>query len=329
MTQQWFLRILGLVLLALGMLSSAQAQNVEAVSSVSADTILPGQQLSFEINLKAPAGYTVEWPLWEDTLSKSIEIVDQQAVEQLPLGNDGSVWMRQQLTVTSFDTGVIQIPPVSLLFKPKGDTVKYEALSNALFLRVIPVAIDTAADFKPIKGIQKVPLTFMEILPWIIGLLGFALVVFILVWFFVRRQRKTTELPKFEKPKRAPHLTAIDALEQLRHDRLWQSGRVKEYYSQLTDIVRLYIEQQFQILAVEMTTDEIINATKPLGINQQATQKLIGTLQMADLVKFAKAQPTAMENDLSLDHMLDFVRESYGNIQLAHPDVSQENEAKV
>ena len=328
MMKQWFVKFFGLTLGLIGLFTSASAQNVEAVSSMSADTILPGQQITYEINLKAPEGYMVEWPVWEDTLSKAVEIIRHQDVEQLPLDDKGHVWMRQQLTITSFDTGIIQIPPIALHFSPKGDTSKYEALSNSLFLRVIPVAIDTTAAFKPIKGIQKAPLTFMEVLPWIIGLLGAALIVLFLVWYFVKRQRRTTELPRFEKPKRPPHLTAIEALESLRHERLWQNGKVKAYYSQLTDIVRLYIEQQFHVLAVEMTTDEIITGLKHLSINPQAMQKLSGTLQIADLVKFAKAQPTALENDLSLDHMLDFVKESYGNVQPAEATVPEENQEK-
>ncbi len=329
MMKQWFVKYFGIALVALiGLSDWATAQNVEAVSSISADTILPGQQITYEINLKAPEGYLVEWPLWEDTLSKEVEIIRHKDVEQLPLDDKGNVWMRQQLTVTSFDTGVIRIPPIALHFSPKGDTSKYEALSNGLFLRVIPVAIDTSAAFKPIKGIQKAPLTFMEILPWIIGFLGVALIALFLVWYFVKRQRRTTEMPLFEKPKRPPHLTAIEALENLRHERLWQNGKVKEYYSQLTDIVRLYIEQQFHVLAVEMTTDEILSGLKHFSINPEAMQKLSGTLQIADLVKFAKAQPTALENDLSLDHMLDFVKESYGNGQPAEAAFSEENQDK-
>jgi hypothetical protein len=92
--------------------------------------------------------------------------------------------------------------------------------------------------------------------------------------------------------------------------KLWQADRVKDYYSELTDIVREYIEAQFGVQAVEMTTDEILYGLRGISINAQAMGKLSNTLQTADLVKFAKANPHALENDTALSYSVDFVKET-------------------
>ena len=102
----------------------------------------------------------------------------------------------------------------------------------------------------------------------------------------------------------------MEALESLRLKKLWQSGRVKEYYSEMTEIVREYIELRFPVRALEMTTSEINAALRQTEVNSSAREKLHQTLILADLVKFAKEQPLPLENDLSFSHCIDFVRET-------------------
>ena len=119
-------------------------------------------------------------------------------------------------------------------------------------------------------------------------------------------------MPVFVKPKPIlpPHILAINQLEELRLAKVWQTGKVKEYHTQLTDIVREYLENRFHFEAMEMTSDEILEEIANQKVNKEATSKLAGILQLADLVKFAKGQPTPLENDLSLSHGVDFVNET-------------------
>ena len=96
---------------------------------------------------------------------------------------------------------------------------------------------------------------------------------------------------------------------------MWQSGKVKEYFSTLTDIAREYIEGQFGVNAVEMTTDDIMEEIKPLHFSKEAYDKLKDTMVVADLVKFAKYSATPLESDTCLNNMTDFVNESYAHYQ--------------
>ena len=304
-------------------------QSVEAISKISTDSLKPGERLILEINMKAPEGFEVAWPDFQDTLTAGIEILGKSPIEQIPLDKDGNVWMRQELTLTMFDTGYQVVPPVKLSFKPRGDSTLFEASTPQHQVYVIPVQIDTTASFKPFIGPRQEPISFAEILPWIIGGLGLAAIIALIIWFFVYRQRKEKPTPIFQKPVIPPYSKALEELESLRHKKLWQNGKVKAYYSELTEIVRVYIEDQFKVPAVEMTTAEILRGIKPLKINTEATSKLEQTLQIADLVKFAKMQPSALENDLCLENMIVFVKESHANVAIQESSNDEKKEDEL
>jgi hypothetical protein len=289
-----------------------QAQTVEAISRLSTDTILIGQQAVYELNLKIPASFTFEWPLWGDTLIGNVEIISAGEVQKKPLDADGNFWLRQELLITSFDSGFYYLPGVELSFSPASDSIFFLAQTNPLMLFVKSVPIDPDAMFKPIKDPLAAPIGFWEIFPWIIGILGIALLIFLIVWYLIKRGKKELPLPIIQKPVVPPHIIALNKLEELRQQKLWQAGKVKDYHSAMSDIIRVYIEDRFGVNAVEMTTDEILHGVDMLGINQEAFAKLARALQLGDLVKFAKAEPTAVENDLCLNHLVDFVNESHG-----------------
>jgi len=320
------LKILLLLSLIVVFKNHSKAQAVEAISKISTDSLKPGERLILEINMKAPEGFEVAWPDFQDTLTAGIEILDKSTIEQIPLDKDGNVWMRQELVLTIFDTGYQVVPPVKLSFKPRGDSALFEASTPPHQVYVMPVQIDTTASFKPIIGPRKEPISFAEILPWIIGGLGLAAIIAVIIWFFVYRQRKEKPIPIFQKPTIPPHSKALEELESLRLKKLWQNGKTKAYFSELTEIVRVYIEDQFKVAAVEMTTEEILQGIKPLNINAEATSKLAQTLQLADLVKFAKMQPTALENDLCLENMIVFIKESHANVAIQESSIEEKKE---
>ena len=108
---------------------------------------------------------------------------------------------------------------------------------------------------------------------------------------------------------------------------MWQSGKVKEYFSSLTDIAREYIEGQFGVNAVEMTTDDILEEIKPLHFSKETYNKLKDTMEVADLVKFAKYSASTLESDTALSSMTEFVNESYAHYQKSlSPSASPQTE---
>ncbi len=306
--------LLGFLVWLTLMPSYSSAQTVEAVSRLTADTMLIGEQVVYELNLKIPADFSFEWPSWGDTLVANIEIVNIGEPVQNSPDSENNLWIRQDIIITSFDTGFYYLPGVELRFSPPTDSIFFVAQTNPLMLQVNSVDIDPEAAFRPIKGLLDAPIGFWEIFPWIVGLLALALIIFVIVWLLVRRGKKQIPVPIISKPKVPPHIIALNQLEDLRRQKLWQAGKVKDYHSALSDIIRVYIEDCFNINAVEMTTEEILDSVELLGVNEQAFTKLARALQLGDLVKFAKAEPSGIENDMCLNHMVDFVNESHGHL---------------
>ena len=155
-----------------------------------------------------------------------------------------------------------------------------------IFVSDIPVEME--AEIKEIKEPYDVPFNWQSLIKWgLLALLIIALIIAgILLW---KKYRKVPEAPIARpKPKRPAHEIAMEKLEELRNKKLWQNNQTKKFYIELSDITREYIEFRFDVLALEMTTDETISALKLSGMEDTKTQTLKQLLQMADLAKFAK-----------------------------------------
>jgi len=178
-------------------------------------------------------------------------------------------------------------------------------------LGVAGVEIDSSADIRDIREPRHAPFTFREALPWIIITLVITGLVYFVLYYLKKRKKAEPIFRPSPKPNIPPYQLALDTLDTLKRKKLWQNGHLKEYYTELTDIVRTYIEGQFHIQALESTTDEILEDIIPVVRNDQARQKLQESLLLADLVKFAKEKPQPLENDVCFNHVTDFIRESY------------------
>ena len=94
----------------------------------------------------------------------------------------------------------------------------------------------------------------------------------------------------------------------------------------MSDIAREYIEGQFKVNAVEMTTDDILRDVKALDFPAEVYGKLKNSMELSDLVKFAKYTTSPLENDNAMAEMTDFVNESYAHDQALK--ANKEEEAK-
>jgi len=305
-----------------GLAGHAFAQYIGATATLEKNSILIGDQVNLELKLTVPARSKVEWPLLAENLAEKVEIVRKTGIDTVESGND-KYTLRQNVIITSFDSGTYVIPPIQFKYHLKGDTVSYFSETQPFGLDVQNIKVDQKDDIKPIKPPLRAPVTFRELLPWILG--GLALAAAIAFLFYYIRQRKRRQ-PVFQfrsKPKLPPHEIALDAFEKLRLKKLWQAGRIKEYYTELTDIVRIYIEDRYIVRAMEMTTDEISDGLRKTDAPGEASDKLRQTLLLADLVKFAKEKPLPDENDQSLSYCIDFVRATKPIEILQEPETKQ------
>lgn len=293
------------------------AQSAEVSGKVASDKVQVGRPFDFDLQLKVPYGCHVEWNDFEGgALSEQVEILKRGPVERTA-DADSNVIVNQTLTLMTFDTGYVQIPAVTLVYaKSFGDPMRLQAITDPIDLYVTTIAADTTQSFRPIIEPIAAPFQAKDLYPWLVALLLLALLGLCL-WQYLKRRRRQVDANGnvISGPVVPPYEKAIGGLESLRQQKLWQAGKTKEYYSAMTDIAREYLEGQFDINAVEMTTDSILEEVKPLGFSRESYAKLKDVMELADLVKFAKYAATNLENDVAMNNMTDFVNESYAHFQ--------------
>ncbi|MDO5315113.1 MAG: hypothetical protein Q4F82_03285 [bacterium] len=299
------------------LLGGLKAQDVEVEGKVESTDVQVGKPFTLNLSLKVPYGWFVEWnDFTTDTLSEQLDIIKRSDVERTA-DADSNVIVKQQLTLMTFDTGQVQVPPIALKYaRSFDDANRLKAYTDPIDLYSTTIAVDTTLAYKPIVEPIAAPVQMKEVFPWILAVLLLALAAFG-IWYW-RRHRKTkvdADGNIVRGPVIPPYDKAVGDLETLRQQKLWQSGKVKEYYSSLTDIAREYIEGQFGVNAVEMTTDDILEEIKPLHFLQETYDKLKDTMEVADLVKFAKYSSSNLESENAMNSMTEFVNESYAQYQ--------------
>jgi len=289
---------------------SLAAQKAHIEARIDTNQILIGEQTSFHVELSYPKNQNYLFQIHKDTINSSIEIVDLKIDT---IKTDSSLNQFQiHYHVTSFDSGYYVIPAQWLIASDSGDTL----LSQMAVLGVGTVAVDTSeAKIFDIKAPIEIEVSFLEWLqenyPYM--LVGFITIALLLgIWYYLtKRKKRDAPIAKIVIPKESAHVLALRQLEALREKKLWQNDLFKAYYTELSDIVRNYILNRFQINSMEMTTIETISAlNNAQQLNQDTELILKQVLSTSDFVKFAKAKPLANENDLALKNAIAFVEQS-------------------
>jgi len=307
-----------LILMAtFALLGGLKAQDVEVQGKVESTDVQVGKPFTLDLSLKVPYGWFVEWNDFAiDTLSEQLDIIKRSEVERTA-DADSNVIVKQQLTLMTFDTGEVQVPSVGLTYaRSFDDPNRLMAYTDPIDLYSTTITVDTTMAYKPIVEPLAAPIQMKEMYPWLLGALLLVLIG-LGIWLLLKRRKvRVDENGNIVRgPVIPPYDKAVTDLENLRQQKLWQSGKVKEYFSSLTDIAREYIEGQFGVNAVEMTTDDILEEVKPLRFSQETYNKLKETMEVADLVKFAKYSAANLESENAMNRMTEFVNESYEQYQ--------------
>ncbi len=316
MRRLWFI---WMALIVAGL--SVQGQEVSAV--LDHDQIKIGEQVSIELEIRFPASTeTIMMPELQDTLTEFVEVVKVSNVDTTFDEEDITIKIfNQKITITSWDSGFHVIPPFKITI---GDQV---FSTEPLLLTVNTIAIEAEQDIKDIKNIIEVPFSLSD---WILsnkkplGIAAAVLFVLILGIFLIVKfaKRSKSELD-FNKPKEAAEVMARRKLTELADKQLWQKNEVKEYYSEISFIIREYIENRFQLRALEQTTDEIIALTSQhKEVDKNLNGKLEALLSLADMAKFAKQKPLASQNEEAFKEALNFVEMTIPKVEEVNSEES-------
>ncbi len=286
------------------------SSNAQVVARVQVDTTIAliGKQVKIKVQLSQPKSVNIDWSE-TDSLDR-LEILAKSKVDTLKT-TDPEILLRSQIyTVTAYDSGIYNVPAFNFKYTISGNPQEQIAQTDPLQITYFLVPVDTTKAIKDIKPIAEVPYDWTYVI-WIsIGSL-ILLIIGYFIYRYIQKKRALAKLPRAVKEiVRPAHEIALEELEILEAEKIWQQGNLKLYHTTISDILRQYIFLRWNINAMEMTSDEILHHGF-INILKSDQQELLGyVLRLADYVKFAKAQPISHENEQSMRSAVQFVESS-------------------
>lgn len=295
------------VLLLLSVAVFPQEVTVSAVPDTT--VLLIGDQTGFSVTATIPPDIRAELSTAADTLAGKIIILRRDPRDTVS-SPDGTITLTDRYLITSFDTGTYRIPPFYAEVTEGDSVLRYFSDDSFMeFLRpdiTPPDSTDVIFDIVPPRG---APVTFAEILPWLVIAAIAAVVLYFLARFLPRNP-----LRRFVRPPAPPepaHVIALRELQGLLEEELWQKGEIKDYYSRLSDILRRYIDNRYSISSPELTTDETVRMLQKAAVTTRDQMSLVRELlSLSDMVKFAKFEPENEVHVSSYDDAVRFVEET-------------------
>ena len=288
------------------LVSTTKAQSVSVDAKIEPLEIRIGEQAKMQLQVSLDAAQHLVLPAFADTIIPGIEVVDVAKPDTQFLNERRRMVVTQEYTITSFDSAFYSIPPLDVIVDKKN----YQ--SDALALKVISVPVDTLhpEKFYGQKAIMKPPFVFGD---WAASIVC-AFLVFpllgLIIYLIIRICDNKPIIRKIKvEQKLPPDKVALSEIEKIKNAKIWQKGLTKDYYTELTDVVRQYIKERFGFNALEMTSSEIIDKLLEVK-DKEAISDLKFLFQTADLVKFAKHAPLINENDANLLSAIDFINDT-------------------
>jgi hypothetical protein len=291
--------------------SAVLAQEVRLTAKTEVDTFRLGSWIDVQVEGKFDTSIDTIAPVLKD----SIGLLEVVKVER---NGTEPKWL---IRLSTIDSGKVFLPPIEFDYKIKGDTGKHIAYTNSLLLNIAGLAIDPKGEIKDIKPPMSAPWLFEDILPYLITLIVVAALAggFYYYW---RKKKLKRDLLADVKVIIPPHREALTALRILEEKKLWQQGLIKQYYSEVTEIIRHFFERRWGIIALELTTDEILIQMKHIPDALKVWKEMESFFLTADLVKFAKYEPSPAEHENEM-------RSAYEIVRIMVPKAQVETETQL
>jgi hypothetical protein len=268
------------------------------------NTILIGDQIELNISVELNLNEEYNWPEFTDSVYKKVEIISQSDLKEDTTEN--SKIISQQILLTCFDSGSYYLPPIVFNKNKKTEGLLLNVNTIAIndssaMMDITDTKIGTKDDYTA-EEIEEKERNFWKRIAWIIGIL----MLLFLIYYLIKKYKKGESVITKRKIIVPPHITALNKLQNLQKKKLWQKGELKEYYSELSLILREYTENRFNFQALELPTSDITNNLKQIDSN--ILSKLEFVLLKADNIKYAKGLSLEEENKESMKKSKEFIQ---------------------
>ena len=293
-------------------LSIGQKININA--ALDSTKIRIGEQVKLDLYVSYSAkqnNLKIQWPNIADTITDKIEVISVSVIDTTSpdKSNPDIIQQHQQITISAYDSGYFAIPGFKFFINNDSTNAFY---SQSLFLEVHTVPTDSSItktkDIKPPFAEAFNWKWYSKYFYWGFSLLVIIILIVLITIYFTKKNKIV--VLKSEKPKIPAHIIALQSLEKIKNEQIWKEEKTKEYYSSISDTIRLYIEERFKVNALESTTAEIMKAFRSQVVDKESKDKLQQLLMLSDLVKFAKQFPIISEHNFTLQNAFDFVNET-------------------
>jgi len=286
-------------------LTFLKAQTISVSAATDTNSYKVGDYIKYQIEIKHDKLISVNMPAVKD----SIKVLDY--IETLPAVKnevDNQIVERYTYVFSKYDSANVTIPPVTIEYYLGRTTSKKLIKTNSVSITIRTLPVNAQEDIRDVKNPLKLPLNWLLIL----AITVIILLLLALLYYLYRRYRKKKELKEniITEIKIPPHEIALTGLHELEDKKLWQNGFVKQFHSEVTEIVRQYFEGRFNFRALEMTSSEILAVLSYKEEGKKIVQFSDNFFSNADLVKFAKFEPMPKVNDEMMKQAYEIVNQT-------------------
>jgi hypothetical protein len=280
---------------------------VSLSSSVDKSTITIGDIITYSIRVTHDEDVQVALPGFGANLGQ-FEIRDYEPFE--PKKVDGKIITEGQYTISTFMTGEFEVPPTGILYLLPNDSTQHLLKTEPIKITVESMKASEAGDIRDVKAPLEIPLSWWYRLRWVVIGISGLLVIAIVILLIRRHKAGKSLLPIRETPPRPAHEIALEALDRLTASDLMDKEQVKAFYIDLSEIIREYIGRRYFVVALEMTTTEVLDGLKRVNLSNDIFQMFKNFLDRSDLVKFAKNIPSTESHQETVQMAYDLVHQT-------------------
>ncbi len=289
-------------------INSAIASAPSIKVSLDSAYLLMGKTTPLHVELVNDASTSGQLLIPKDSVCDKVEVLRILDADTSDLGS-GRQEIKLDILLQSFDSGMYRLNPIK--YVEGGETIS----SNQPVLKVLPVSIDTLQTIHDYADVADIDRSFIDYLPdfvvdyglWILAIIVVLGIAAYVIYFVTKKKTPFA----FAQPKPVPpYEKALQELNQLRSEKLCEQGRERDFYTRLTDILRIYLQGRFGINAMEMTSTQIRNTLQSNEETRLSKRHMEQVLEIADFVKFAKVRPLPDDNVRAFNSAMQFIEDT-------------------